>query len=227
MNKAHIAILMSVVLGGITGCASVSTPMKHADGRVINCSATGIGWIGAPAALVMRENCVSNARASGFVPIDEGVQAPASNNTTVNYSGRVAISLPDGWVRAKPPSVYTSAIDFAKNPTYDAFLVLSFVDKKQITDVSAYADTKKAAQVSKLRDVTATKVTQMNLKGRVAYVADIVGVLPSNGTTYHFRNTVIDGDGEILMLSVWTTAANYDGNVKEQLDDIANKLTGL
>lgn len=225
--KFQTALWLAVSVSGIAGCVSVSTPMKHADGRVINCDAAGIGLIGAPAALVMRGNCVSNLRTSGFVPLDEGGPSPATATTIAAYSGKATISLPDGWVRSAPPAAYTSAIDFAKNATYDAFMVLSYIDKKTITDVSAYAETKKAAQISKLRDTTSTETTKVDIKGRTAYVSDITGVLPANGTKYRFRSTVIDGGGEVLMLSVWATAANYDGKVKDQLDGIINGLSGL
>lgn len=227
--KLIAALWVTLLASGIAGCASVSTPMKHADGRVINCSAAGYGVIGTPAALVMRENCVSNARANGFVPLDEVGSAPAAGTTkaTSAYPGKATVSLPDGWVRSTPPAVYTSAIDYAKNPTYEAFLVLSYTDKRQITDVAAYAETKKSAQISKLRDATSAETVKTDVKGRTAYVSDITGVLPSNGTKYRFRNTIIDGEGEILVLSVWTTAANYDGKVKDHLDSIANGINGL
>jgi len=120
MQNIHAVILAPILVCGVAGCASVSTPMKHTDGRVINCSAAGIGWIGAPAALIMRENCVSNARTNGFVPLDKGGPATGTANATAAYSGKATISLPDGWIRATPPAIYASAIDYAKNPTYDA-----------------------------------------------------------------------------------------------------------
>lgn len=226
MKSIHNAILVPMLVCGVAGCASVSTPMKHADGRVINCSAAGIGLIGVPAALVMRENCVSNAKTNGFVPLDEGGPATGTAKATA-YPGKATVSLPDGWARTPAPAAYASAIDFAKNATYEAYMLLSYTDKKNITDVAAYAETKKAAQISKLRDATATETTKTDIKGRTAYETDIIGVLASNGTKYHFRNTVIDGGGEILMLSVWATAANYDGKVKDQLDGISNGLNGL
>jgi hypothetical protein len=229
MKNIFMSILAPIMVCGVAGCASVSTPMKHTDGRVINCSAMGIGWIGAPAALIMRENCVSNARTNGFVPLDEGGPATATGaaKAAAAYPGKATISLPDGWVRATPPAAYASAIDYAKNATYDAYMLLSYINKKDVTDVAAYAETKKAAQVSKLRDATATETTKTDIKGRTAYVNNIEGILPSDGSKLHFRRTVVDDGGEILLLSVWTTAANYDGKVKEQLDGIANGLNGL
>lgn len=227
MKNIHSKFLVPMLACVVAGCASVSTPMKHTDGRVLNCSAVGIGLIGTPAALIMRENCVSNARTKGFVPLDEGGPATAVATATTAYLGKATISLPDGWVRATPPAAYASAIDYAKNATYDAYVLLSYIEKKDITDVAAYAETKKAGQVSKLRDATATETTKMDVNGKTAYVNNIEGILPSSGSKFNFRQTVIDDGKEILVLSVWTTAANYDGKVKDQLDGIANRLNGL
>jgi hypothetical protein len=125
--RFHSALWVTFLASSMAGCASVSTPMKHADGRVINCSAMGMGLIGTPVALAMRENCVSNARVNGFVPLDEGGPAPGTgvSKAKAAYPGKATISLPDGWVRATPPAVYTSAIDYATNATYEAFLLLT------------------------------------------------------------------------------------------------------
>lgn len=227
-NHQLILCLMAAITPALlmTGCASVSTPMKHSDGRVVNCSAAGIGVIGAPAALIMRESCVSDARAKGFAPLDEP-QPTTTAKSTSPYTGRVTISLPDGWVRKTPPAAYSSAIDFATNTTLGAYMVLSYVAKKDITDIGIFAETKKAAQLSKLRESSSTEMVRAEIKGRSVFSTDIEGIIPSNGEKYHFRNTILDGDTDIIMLSVWTPAANYSGRVKEQLDSISSGVSGI
>jgi hypothetical protein len=62
------------------------------------------------------------------------------------------------------------------------------------------------------------------MKGQTVYVNDVESTLPANGTKYHFRQTVVDDGGEILLLTIWTTAANFDGKVKNLLDAFANGL---
>lgn len=226
MKQAGIAFVMISLAVLVAGCASVSTHMKHADGRWINCSASGIGWIGAPAALIMRENCVSDARAKGFVPVDEPLPSTTTKNISP-YTGKVTILLPDGWVRKTPPAVYSNAIDFATNSTLGAYMVLSYVPKKDITDISLFAETRKAAQLSKLREASSTAVAKTEIKGRSAFFSDIEGTLPSDGTRYHFRNTIIEGDMEIIVVSVWTPAANYTALIKEQLDAVPSGVGGI
>ena len=218
-KRAAIVVMLVV---GAAGCVSLSTPMKHTDGRITDCSATGFGWLGVPTALIMRENCVSNARTNGFTPLDESGSATAKE--TVEYTGEATVSLPEGWIRTPPPAVYALAIDYAKNATYGAYMLLSYAEKNNITDIAAFAETKKAEQLSKLRDTTSTVTTKTTIKGRTVYVTDVEGMLPANGTKYHFRQTVVDDGGEILLLTIWTAAANYDGKVKNQIDAFANGL---
>ena len=226
MKQAGIAFVMISLAVLVAGCASVSTPMKHADGRAINCSASGFGWIGAPAALIMRENCVSDARAKGFVPIDEPLPSTTTKNISP-YTGKVTILLPDGWVRKTPPAVYSNAIDFATNSTLGAYMVLSYVPKKDITDTGLFAETSKATQLSKLRDASSTAVVKTEIKSRSAFVSDIEGTLPSDGTRYHFRQTIIEGDADIILVSVWTPVANYAARTKDQLEAVPNGVGGI
>jgi len=65
MKKLFALLLFMSFL--FTGCAIVSTNMQHPDGRRLECRASGFGWIGAPAALIMRHECVNNLKAQGFV----------------------------------------------------------------------------------------------------------------------------------------------------------------
>ena len=200
--------------------------MKHADGRVINCSAAGFGVIGAPAALVMRENCVSNARASGFAPIGE---APSSAPVELSqYAGNATIALPAGWTKTPAPAAYgASAIAYAKNASYDAYMLLSRADKSAIIDLKAFAETKRGAQLAKLKDATASDVRPIDVSGHTAYEADIDGVVAANGVKYKFRNTVIDAGADVIMLSVWLPVSNYSGDMKAVVDRLPAGVSGI
>lgn len=208
--------------------------MRHPDGRTINCGADGFGVIGAPAALVMRENCVTNARNNGFLPLNEfgGISSANADKgrasvTSNQYSGNVSLTLPDGWERSTPPAAYSSPIVYAKNPTYEAYLILSHADKSKIQDISAFAETRKSGQISKLRDASSSETVKTSINGRPAYVSEVVGNLPSNGVRYRFQITVVEGTKEILVLIVWATAANYEGSLKSKLSSISSGLNGL
>jgi len=58
-------IMVSILL--IVGCASVSTVLKHPDGRTITCSASGFGIIGSTTALGMRAECIRKYRELGYI----------------------------------------------------------------------------------------------------------------------------------------------------------------
>lgn len=102
----------------LAGCASVATPMKHADGRIINCSAAGLGVIGTSAALIMRENCISNARQRGFVEIDEPLPAASGKASNYVYNGNAGINLPAGWTRTPAPAAYKSPVAYASSAAH-------------------------------------------------------------------------------------------------------------
>lgn len=221
-----IKIIPVVALGAsLVGCASVSTPMKHADGRVLNCSASGFGWIGAPAALIMRRNCVMEAEENGFSPVGEIRVEPATKR--VAYSGDIKIVLPNGWVREAPPAKVDPKSDYAKNVTFDAYMILSSVGRNEVTDVGLYAESKKSAQISRLRDTNVSETTSSLLKGRLMYSTEVIGALPETGVRLHFHNVVVDAGAEVLVLTAWTTEANYSGKAKEQIEGLVNGLSGL
>ena len=222
--KNRITYLFLVVM--LSGCASVSTPMKSADGKVINCGASGFGLIGAPAAVIMKENCVSEAREKGFVPLDETPSVmPVSNASP--YTGKVTLSLPDGWARKPPPANVANVIVYATNATLDAYVMVNYDPKKDITDVAQYAETRKASQLSRLGEPSSTEMIRTEIQGHKAYSTEIEGVLRASNVRNHFITTVIDGTDEIIRFGVWTTAANFSPRVKKQLGEIRNGLGGL
>lgn len=61
------SVLLAVLL--LTGCASVSTIMKHPNGQVFTCAASGFGILGVPTALMSRQTCVDDAKKLGFVEV--------------------------------------------------------------------------------------------------------------------------------------------------------------
>lgn len=223
MTKYVISLLVAFIL---MGCADVSTRMKSADGRTMNCHASGFGLIGAPAALLMRDNCVSDAKEKGFVPSTEAVNQSSVDASSIKYEGKVKFSPPNGWVKKPPPAVYSKVIDFETNATLDAYVLVSY--ENNITDIKQFAESRKSSQLSKLQEGSSTQIVESNFMGHNSFVVDIEGVFTNTGARYHFRNTVIDAGGnDIIMLSTWTTATNYSGNVKKQLDEMTNGLSGI
>lgn len=80
-----IAGLGAVLL--ISGCASFNTPMRNADGKVVECRNSGWGWLGAPAAYVMQRNCESEFRERGYVAFSD-VAPPTATKIAAKSEGQ-------------------------------------------------------------------------------------------------------------------------------------------
>lgn len=64
--------IYAAILLGLGGCAAPSDVMiRPSDGATVRCSSTGVGILGAPAALISKSGCVSDFRALGYVTNDE------------------------------------------------------------------------------------------------------------------------------------------------------------
>lgn len=88
-----IAGLFTVLL--FSGCASFNTPMKNADGNVIECRNSGWGWLGAPAAYVMQRKCESEFRERGYIAFSDVAPPSVTKNAAKTES-------PDGQAAAAP-----------------------------------------------------------------------------------------------------------------------------
>ena len=74
-NKRSIArlrwlvLLLAVAVLAVLlfGCANMSTNLHNPEtGQDYNCHATGWGWLGAPAAIVMHSRCVAEMESRGY-----------------------------------------------------------------------------------------------------------------------------------------------------------------
>src|ERR1039458_5631715 len=75
----------------VAECASTSTQTVNDNGQVANCGAWEFGIIGAPAALISTQNCISKYQASGFH--EAGLPQVATGTQTAERTGN---SLPAG-----------------------------------------------------------------------------------------------------------------------------------
>jgi S1-C subfamily serine protease len=64
MNANQIAA--TLILCGLTGCATPSTMLVNNQGQVARCAAAGWGWAGAPLAVQAEQRCVDDAKRIGF-----------------------------------------------------------------------------------------------------------------------------------------------------------------
>ncbi len=83
MKDKLILIAAALIL---TACATPSTLFMTPEGKIVQCSAHGWGYVGAPMANQIHGHCVSEMRTLGNLPLDEagmiGV-APSSDASSV------------------------------------------------------------------------------------------------------------------------------------------------
>jgi hypothetical protein len=60
------ATLALFVCGCITGCVAQKTALFNAKGQMLQCHASGWGWLGAPIAMAEHSECVKKAKAAGY-----------------------------------------------------------------------------------------------------------------------------------------------------------------
>lgn len=74
MRKIIILVISLVFIG----CISLNKDLVNSEGQRINCSAIGAGYIGAPAALVMYNNCINKHKALGYTEGEQAANLPTN-----------------------------------------------------------------------------------------------------------------------------------------------------
>ncbi len=218
MGKSYL--LISCAAFSIVGCANVNTPMRNAEGRAINCNAMGLGIIGSTAALAMHDNCISDARAKGFVPYDEALPTggtasggaappPAVSTSPITVSGKdglFKITLPAGWTTTTPPN--QSFHLAARNLSKETYLQISSVNASDVSDWILFTENLKTRLVGNLIQASASETQKIKINGFDALRADIGGTL-KNGIKVHYLGTVLKTDKNLIYVLSWTTESNF------------------
>lgn len=208
----------------ISGCASTSTQMVNDKGQVANCGASGWGWIGAPMALAMSQDCIAKYQAAGFheagtptpagsAPATAGTtMAPTSPTTVAGKDGFFKITLPAGWMQTPSPNPsYQLA---ARNPAAETYLVISSVKTADITDWQTFAESMKAKLIGNLTQSTSSETAKIKINGFDALRADIGGTL-KNGAKVHYLGTIIKTDQNLVYLLSWSLESKFAANRSE------------
>lgn len=70
--KKYAALITSIVAAlFVSGCASFKTPMRNAEGHVISCNSSGMGWLGVPVAYFSQRSCEKEHRERGYVAFED------------------------------------------------------------------------------------------------------------------------------------------------------------
>lgn len=157
-------------------------------------------------------------------PATSPLEAP-QHGTTI--SSRAGLELPAGWKPSRPTEqerargVILNAIEQSSG-----LRVTLYADKRDgVRDVLAYALAKKSQQSDLLKDVHASEVVALLVNGFPAWRYEVSG-LAYNGTRYTYLQTVIDVGVELVLVSCWTDASEFQVQ-RGIMEKLAFGLTGF
>lgn len=149
-----------------------------------------------------------------------------SSTVVTQSTTQAKIDLPDGWesIPLNSAQKVDGAVLLALDKTIDSGLLLNTAKRQGITDMRAYADSRKAGQASRLQDAQQSETTKLMINGLPAWRFEVTGQYKNTSLTYSI--TIIEGDQEIVSVSVWSSAAGFPQQ-KEALLRIVDSLNGL
>lgn len=218
-----IGAALTLALGG---CVSSSKPLRNAEGQVVNCKASGFGWLGAPVAMISQGECLHKLRKQGYYGFDEQPGETKVPSSAINYKSSVTLPLSDGWnAQALTENQRNRGIRIlALNPTIDAGVMVSTIKRSAISDFRAYAETKRRAAMGVGAQPVVTEVQFSEEGGKTFARYQAKTTIDSSRLRYSYA--VIDGADEITIAVVWATDANFD-LVQPQLEQLIARLSGI
>lgn len=208
----------------LAGCAAPSSSFQNANGQVYECSASGYGILGAPAALLSHSECERKAQEAGYRPVNA-----ASVNQTKRASNPTSIKVdwPSGWVARDITEQQSKdgVVHFGLNKTSDLGAQISVISSDGIVDRMAYASSRRANQMGRLANAKGSEIVNTTVNGLDALRFEVTGNLPS-GLAVTYAVTIIPGKEHIVYVNTWTTTPNFYPH-RDELLRLASRVTGI
>ncbi|MEY5007224.1 MAG: hypothetical protein RL764_540 [Pseudomonadota bacterium] len=221
--RAFLLLTASIAL---SGCVSSSKPLKNASGQVVECKASGFGWLGAPVAMISQSDCIRDMKRKGFVPIDQDPNDAMIPKGAANYQSNLSLPLPAGW-ELKDLNATQKAQGLrimALNSTIDGGVIVSSIKRDAITDLTKYIESRRAKARSVGVDGDVTSAEPVTVNGREAFRYFARNTIGQTRIRYGYTHIV--GKAEIALVLVWTNDAGFDG-VKSELLEMSGRLQGF
>jgi len=223
-------------------CKDQASLAVNSAGRQTGDFLLGLTIVGAPVAYEMdkaeqRQVFADCMHARGYVvtaadgsSIPARTMAAATPNPAparpVPGADQIVIALPPGFVlRAIPDNLKSvGAIFDAMNRTLDIGMAVIPVSHEGVTDLTAFAQTRRASQSDRLKDATSTEVTRVEVGGHNAARYTVTGTSSNLKITY--VTTFIEGQDQIIIVSAWTGATNAQQQMT-LLEGLADTVSGI
>lgn len=167
--------------------------------------------------------CNASGQSAGHSSVNEGTVDPKPSADVA----KVDLNLPEGWER-KPLTqsmVNGGGSVYASHNAMDTAVLLSVAYRKGVTDLMAYAISRRAAMEKKLLNAQSTEITRLDINGRQAFRFEVAGYV-QGGVKLTYLYTIIEGTEQFAVVNAWAKSINYTQR-KESLEELASKLTGL
>jgi len=149
---------------------------------------------------------------------------------TFTFKSTAGVNLSDDY-EAKPLTDlqrYNGALLLAvSKSTKNKGIAINAREKKPNADPQSLASNVEKAQVSTLVEAVSKNQEQIKLNGSNAWRFEVHGKTKGVfGTEMVYIVTVIEGDNEILVITAYTPASNYEKD-KDELRKVASEITGI
>jgi hypothetical protein len=223
-------------------CKDQANLAANSAGRQTGDFLLGLTIVGAPVAYEMdkakeRQVFADCMHVRGYVvTAADGSSIPAPNIAAANPNpapprpvpgaDQITIALPPGFLLTAVPDNLKSvgAIFNAMNRTLDIGMAVIPLSHEGVTDLTAFAQTRRASQADRLKDVTSTEVTRIELGAHKAARYTVTGTSSNVKLTY--VTTFIEGRDQIVVISAWTGATNAKQQMNV-LEGLAGTVSGI
>jgi hypothetical protein len=173
-------------------------------------------------------------QARGYVVTAPGQSASPTSTAaatttapTVPNSDQLAMALPTGFVLRPAPETLKAvgAVFYAINGTLDIGVTVIPLRHEGVTDLTAYASTRRAREADTLKDATWSEVTRIDIGGRNAAQFSVTGTTSGN-VKITYVSTFIEGHDQIVFVNAWTGATNALQQMTV-LESLAGMVSGI
>lgn len=222
-------------------CKDQASLAANSAGRQTGDFLLGLTIVGAPVAYEMdkakqRQVFADCMQARGYmVTLADGSSAPVPTAAAtpspvparpVLGADQLTIALPPGFVLKDIPDNLKSvgAIFDAINRTLDIGLAVIPVSREGVTDLTAFAQTRRASQADRLKDATFTEVTRVEVSGQKAARYTVTGT--SGNVKITWVTTLIEGRDQIVIVTAWTGPTNAQQQMP-LLEGLSGTVSGI
>lgn len=147
-----------------------------------------------------------------------------------SFGSKVGINLPDGWelIALTEQQKYGGWLLMAKNPLVNGSgLSIGVSKRKDVPDMMAVVTNARLSQANKVAEPHQSEIEQITVNEMRAWRYEITGKMNGLfGSKHTYLTTIIEGDQEIVIVTVWTSADTFEKQ-KETLKRMAENVSGI